>query len=334
MLGRVVFCSIFIAFALAVNFKPRPRPGSKDPVGYGFIYFTGEDFENGEQIYFAVSNGNTPSNWTEVNSGLPVLNSTLGEKGVRDPFIIKSPISHTWYIVATDLRMYGRNQDWDTASRHGSLSLAIWETKDFRKFSEERLVQVSPPTAGQTWAPEATYDPTIQKFVVYWASKLYAETDTNHTGTSYSRIMYSTTTDFKTFAPAEIWIDPGSEIIDTTVAYDAPTDTYHRFSRTSSLIVQQKSSDGLFGNWTEVTRGIGDAQFGGMEGPLIFHDNLEEKWHLFLDDLKPRGYEPFETTSLASGNWSFSEGYSLPANPRHGTVFPVTAEEYSNLSCL
>ncbi|KAH8828677.1 hypothetical protein DL96DRAFT_1013916 [Flagelloscypha sp. PMI_526] len=329
MISHILLFVLFSLCAFGASVSPRAA------AGYGFVYFIGEDYLNGEQIYFAVSNGNSPATWTAVKGGAPVLNSTLGDLGVRDPFIIKSTTSSTWYIIATDLKMYGKNGDWDTASRHGSLSLAVWETTDFKTFSAERLVKVSPDTAGMSWAPEATWSPSLNKFVVYWASKLYASTDTNHTGTSYSRILYSTTSDFKTFSAAQVWIDPGTDIIDTTVAYDATTSTYHRFSKTSGLILQQKSTTGLFGTWTEVTRNIGSSQIGSSEGPLVFLDNtVANKWHLFLDDLSPRGYVPFESTNITAGSWALSSGYTLPANPRHGTVFPVTAEEAANLRAL
>ncbi|KAH8828670.1 glycosyl hydrolase [Flagelloscypha sp. PMI_526] len=309
--------------------KPKPQPLSKD--GYGFIYFTGESLANGEEIYFAVSEENSPKTWTAVNGGNPVLNSTLGTLGLRDPYIIRDPNSCKFYIIATDLKMYKSTGGWNEAIRHGSLSLAIWETEDLVNFSEQRLVQVSPAIAGMTWAPEASWDRENNQFIVYWASSLYDEADTNHTGTSYPRIMYSNTTDFKTFSPAQIWIDRGIDAIDTSVAYVEETGVYYRFTATESAILQEKSTS-LFGPWIEVTRGIGHDQFGTVEGPLLFEDNLESGlWHLFVDDVSPHGYQPFETTDIDSGVWTFSEGYTLPTNPRHGTVFAISDEEKANL---
>ena len=96
----------------------------------------------------AVSDGNTPGAWKTVNNASPVLTSTLGDKGVRDPFIIRHPETGTFYVVATDLKMYGSGRSWDQASRTGSLSLAIWQSDDLVNWSEERLVQVSPPEVG------------------------------------------------------------------------------------------------------------------------------------------------------------------------------------------
>ena len=55
--------------------------------GYLFVYFTGES-EQGEQIYFSISRDGL--HWMDLNGGRPVLTSRIGEKGVRDPFIIQT----------------------------------------------------------------------------------------------------------------------------------------------------------------------------------------------------------------------------------------------------
>ncbi|CCO29136.1 hypothetical protein BN14_03140 [Rhizoctonia solani AG-1 IB] len=307
-----------------------------------------------EQIYFAVSQGNDPLHWNVINNGYAVLNATLGTKGVRDPFIIRSPQNDKFYLIATDLRFAAVNS-WDVASRKGSRSLAIWESPDLKTWSAERLVEVSPPTAGKpqdlvthiiwpethyvkkkgmTWAPEAVYDAKAGHYIVFWASNLFAASDTNHTGASYSRIMYANTTDFKTFTPAQVYIDTGSAVIDTSIIYDQATSTWHRFSKAVGNIVQEKSSS-FFGKWTTVTTGIGNAEIGQSEGPTCFLSNrYAGVYHLFIDDLSPRGYVPFETGNITSGVWKKSTNYALPTNPRHGTVFGITTKEMQNLSGL
>jgi hypothetical protein len=87
-----------------------------------------------------------------VNDGYAVLNSTLGTLGVRDPFIIRSPNNDKFYLIATDLR-YAAINSWDVAGRKGSRSLAIWESPDLKTWSAQRLVQVSPATAGESGNP-------------------------------------------------------------------------------------------------------------------------------------------------------------------------------------
>ena len=68
-------------------------------------------------------------NWDDLNNNHPILTSTLGEKGVRDPFIIRSPEGDKFYLIATDLKINGGN-GWDAAQNNGSQSLMIWESTD------------------------------------------------------------------------------------------------------------------------------------------------------------------------------------------------------------
>ncbi|KAF7343011.1 Glycoside hydrolase family 43 protein [Mycena venus] len=188
--------------------------------------------------------------------------------------------------------------------------------------------------AGMTWAPEATWDPTMKKFVVYWASNIFAASDTNHTGSTYAQIMFATTTDFVTFSAPQVWIDKGTAVIDTTVGRDPASGFYHRFSKINGLILQEKSTS-LFRTWQTVANGVGQAQFGDVEGPLIFLSNVfSGEWHLWVDGISPQGYHPLETTNITSGVWTASTGYMLPPNPRHGTVFSISATEAANLAAV
>jgi len=321
-----------------------PAPAKQPLAGYSFFYFTGEGTSNGEQIYSALSKGNDPLNWTELNNGQPVLKSSLGELGVRDPFILRSPDGDKFYLLATDLRIYD-GRGWDAAQRSGSRSIMVWESTDLAHWSRQRSVQVSPPTAGNTWAPEAFWDAKRGTYVVYWASKLYAENDPGHTGDTYNRMMYATTRDFHTFSAPKVWIDPGYSVIDSTVIKDK--DTYYRFTKDernntsstpcSKFITEEKATDLLDPHYGFVADCIGKATatspgLSAGEGPTGFKSNTENKWYLFIDEFGGRGYVPFETTDLASGKWTMSTGVHLPASPRHGTVLPVTQAEMNRLS--
>lgn len=308
--------------------------------GYAFAYFTGNSLA-GENIYFAASEGNDALDWTELNGGQPVLTSKFGTKGLRDPFIIRSPEGDTFYLIATDLSI-GSGTSWDSSQRQGSLYIEVWESHDLVNWSEQRHVKVSPDTAGNTWAPEAYYDESIGEYVVFWASKLYAENDPGHTGNTYNRMLYATTRDFVTFSEPQIWQD-GISRIDSTVIKDG--DTYHRFTKDEgagttgcSDIIQETSTElrAPLTAWTMIDSCIGrDAGTSAVEGPTAFRSNPGdvngEKTYLFVDEYGGRGYIPLETTDLAQPDWAVSAQYDLPASPRHGTVIPVTAAELERL---
>lgn len=321
-----------------------PLPKKAAMEGYMFAYFTGEADQDTEQVHFAVSRGNDPLHWDELNGGRPVLRSKYGETGVRDPFIIRSPEGDRFFLVATDLQI-NDGRGWDAAMRHGSRYLEIWESTDLVTWSEQRHVLVSAPTAGMTWAPEATYDPSIGAYVVYWASNVYSPADPDHTGATYPRMMYSTTRDFRTFTTPQVWNDPGRGVIDSTVLKDG--EYYYRLTTDEKVIgsctrdiVLERSKDlravDLPGteprNWELVDdcvrTGLGTDW---VEGPTAFRSNDGKKFYVFMDETPRRGYIPFVTDSLANPNWSIPAEYELPAKPRHGTVLPVSKAELDRL---
>ncbi|MEU4447164.1 immunoglobulin-like domain-containing protein [Actinosynnema sp. NPDC050801] len=311
-----------------------PLPEQQAYEGYLFGYFTGEGTATGEQVYLAASRGNDALHWDELNQGKPVLTSSLGDKGVRDPFIIRSPEGDKFYLIATDLKMSG-NGNWDLVQRKGSLHVEVWESTDLVNWSEQRHVRVSPETAGNTWAPEAYYDDSIGAYVVFWASKVYAANDPGHTGNTYNKMLYATTRDFRTFSEPQVWVDPGYSVIDSTVIKHG--DEYYRFTKDernntsttpcSKFILAEKSAHLRDTSYDFVADCIGKGSVNQGEGPTVFKSNTEDRWYLFIDEFGGRGYVPFETTDLSSGRWTLATGYQLPSRPRHGTVLPVTKAE-------
>jgi sucrose-6-phosphate hydrolase SacC (GH32 family) len=215
--------------------------------GYAFAYFTGNTTA-GENIFLASSKGNDALHWNELNGGQPVLTSTKGTKGLRDPFLIRSPEGDTFYLIATDLSI-GSGTSWGDSVRTGSKYLEVWESHDLKTWSPQRHIKVAPENAGMTWAPEAYYDDTIGSYVVFWASALYGEDDPGHTGNSYHRMMYATTRDFQTFTEAKVWQNTGVSRIDSTVIKEG--DSYYRFTKdegaggTGCADIIQESSNSL-----------------------------------------------------------------------------------------
>jgi GH43 family beta-xylosidase len=247
-------------------------------------------------------------------------------------------------LIATDLSI-GSGTSWDAAVRNGSRYLEIWESSDLETWSEQRHVLVSPPTAGNTWAPEAYYDTDIEAYVVFWASSLYEEDDTAHAGTTYHRMLYATTQDFVTFSEPQIWQDAGTSRIDSTVLKDG--DEYYRFTKdeggvTGCTDIIQESSTSLLAQldgWKIVASCIGrDAGAQAVEGPTAFKSNPNdvngEKFYLFVDEYTGRGYIPLETDDIANPDWKIASSYNLPSSPRHGTVLPITAAELATITSI
>lgn len=313
---------------------------------YMFAYFTGEGSANGEQIYFASSKDGL--DWEALNEGSPVISSTLGEEGLRDPFIIRSPEGDKFYLIATDLKIYG-NGDWGRSQTAGSQSIMIWESNDLVNWTDQRMVKIALDNAGCTWAPEAYYDDESGEYIVFWASK----TSDDNYGTH--QIYYSTTRDFYTFSEPQVWISLYNKngdrisVIDTSVIAVEDADgkkTYYRNSKdeassnasidegdpASGKFTYIEKSDSLTGTWTRIPSSyLSNTQW--VEGGTFFKFNDEEKWCLLLDAFGNGGYFPSITENLDSGEFTKlnSSEYSFPSTMRHGTVIGVTKKEYNAL---
>ena len=319
---------------IEINVKAAPEPiEESDYTDYFFAYFAGEGYSDGEQIYFASSQDGL--NWDDLNNNKPVLTSTLGEKGVRDPFIIRSPEGDKFYLIATDLKINGGN-GWDAAQNNGSQSLMVWESTDLVNWSDQRMVEVSAEIgAGCTWAPEATYDPTTGEYVVYWASRTPAVDQKQ-------RLYYAKTRDFYTFTEPQVFIDTEQSSIDTTIIYE--DGVYYRYTKNeggstnefgapSKTIYAQKSDRLLGGEWENITTASLNRE-AHVEGPTIFKLNEDDqtdtqKYCLLVDNFGGIGYYPLVTDDLSDGEFSRPDTtYKMPTRARHGTPIRVTSEEY------
>lgn len=161
----------------------------------------------------------------------------------------------------------------------------------------------------------------------------------------------------------------GRGTIDATIA--RVDDTFYRFLKdeASMTIRQEKSTDllatvtgalpdgeGAADEWTlvkdRVATGLPNGEPGGTftqgEGPSIFPANEGDvngyEWYLFIDQPSyhagPNYYIPFATDDIADGDAWQPVGATLrehlPQNadggkPRHGTVLPVTRDEYETV---
>ncbi len=289
--------------------------------GYLFVTFKNGSTPHSEQIYFGLSQDG--QNWTALNDSKPVLVSHLGEKGMRDPYLLRSHDGTKFYLIATDLSTY-YNGDWTRAQQAGSHSILVWESPDLVNWSQPRLVAVAPDDAGCTWAPEAVYDEQTGDYLVHWASTSASD------GYSKQRIWASRTSDFKTFSAPFIYIERANHVIDADIVHDGSH--YYRFIKDeTNKAIAMETSDQLLGTWTTVS-GFTLAGLQGYEGPECYQ-LANGDWCLIADHYSVgTGYAPYVTNDLASGTFTAGTGFSFPFPFRHGSVLPLSAEEYERLS--
>ena len=212
-----------------------PELTDGDYEAYLFGHFVGEGDQwgttvdgkrvtNGEQIFFSLAevgeglrfkdmNGSRGTNYSSLK---PVLTSEVGERGVRDPFIYRSPEGDTFYLIATDLSVYTRG-GWGNnagqATKTGSRSIVLWESHDLVNWTEERLIQVAREDAGMAWAPEMIYCEETGEYLIFFSSTIlsdYSNEDrslnTNAKIIHRDSVFFTTTRDFVHFGETREFI--------------------------------------------------------------------------------------------------------------------------------
>ena len=173
-----------------------------DDADYLFTYFT----KNGEDgLHLAASADGYK--WERLNDGKSYLTPTVGKsKLMRDPCVVRGA-DGTFHMV------------WTSGWTENNIGYAA--TKDFITWSGQKEVPVMAhePTVRNSWAPEVTFDPKRNEYIIFWASTIpgrfpatagASESDYNH------RMYYTTTMDFSVFAPTQLFYDPGFSVIDAT----------------------------------------------------------------------------------------------------------------------
>lgn len=299
--------------------------------GFLFTTFRDEVTPMSEQIYLGISEDGR--HWDALNDGNPVLVSDVGEKGVRDSFLLRSHDGQKVWIIATDLCI-ARNGDWHRATHSGSRSLVVWESSDLVKWSPPRLATVAPDDAGCVWAPEAIYDEEKGDYLVYWASM------TGRDNFSKQRIWAARTSDFRSFGTPFVYCEGTNHLIDIDIVRDA--NAYYRFMKDDKTkSVAMASSKTLMGPWRDMPQ-FTAGQGKNFEGPICFilkpaGNGESPVWCLLLDNVSDRigsgafGYMPFTSTNLRTGQFTPATNFHFPYPFRHGSVLPITTAERERL---
>ncbi|NHC46685.1 immunoglobulin-like domain-containing protein [Motilibacter aurantiacus] len=326
-----------------VTVKPLPRWEEKERYFLG--YFKGENIADGEQIMFATSNGNTALDWTGLTGGRPSLISQLGDQGLRDPHIVRSPDGDTFYMIATDLNWY----DQGGYEINDTQYIEVFESHDLVNWTPQRHVKVAPENAGNAFAPESLWVEEIGAYVVFWAQSLWND-PVNRTNPGNAQMWYNITRDFQTFSEPKVWQNPFPQSrIDTTAIKVG--DYYYRVTKNEagnagSDIFSEKHTDFLdsnINNWQLVAPALGRTTWvanQGYEGPIIFEANPGDtacpgQFYLWGDRYtNGGGYQAACEENIEAPTWDAKPITMTNAGvprPRHGTVIPITLREWNSI---
>ena len=197
----------------------------EDYKAYLFGHFVGESYgtgsgknavATGEQMFFALADVGQGLKFKDMNGSTsnklkPVLSSKIGERGVRDPYICRSPEGDTFYLIATDLSVYTRggwNNNANQATKTGSHSIILWESHDLVNWTEERQIEVARADAGMAWAPEMIYCEETGEYLIFFSSTILDDVSKGTNAKILERdcVYYTTTRDFHHFGETKKFI--------------------------------------------------------------------------------------------------------------------------------
>lgn len=308
------------AIALILTSSLPAMAQQNDFKGYLFAYFTGNDRRD-ESIKFALSPDGF--NFKALNDNCPIIDSRLISEtgGVRDPHIMRTEDGRHFYMVVTDMVCAN---GWDS-----NRGLTLLKSDDLVNWTASNI-NIQKRYKGhddlkRVWAPQTIYDKDAGKYMVYWSMQ--------H-GNGPDIIYYAyANDDFTDFSgkPKPLFIPKNKKsCIDGDIVYK--DGTYHLFYKTEGHgngIKKATTKKLTSGKWTE-SDDYKQQTDKAVEGAGTFKLTGTDKYILMYDVYMNGQYQFTESTDLDHFK-VIDSSISMDFHPRHGTVIPITAEEYSRL---
>jgi len=252
--------------------------------------------------------------WTNV-PGVFLKPSVGAGKLMRDPSLLRGPDGN-FHLV------------WTTGWR-GDPGFGYAHSQDLVHWSEQEFVpaMAQEPTTVNVWAPELFYDEGGSQFMVVWSSTIPGRFPDNlEPHDNNQRAYYTTTRDFKTFAPAKLFFEPGYSVIDGFILKDgARYVLLHKDNTRPMRNLRLAYGESPLGPWREITPPLTE-QF--TEGPCAL--KLGADWLIYFDAYRAGVYGAMKTRDFLSFTDVTRKG-SFPAGHKHGTALQV---EHRVLDCL
>lgn len=243
--------------------------------------------------------------WNDLNKTL--LKPEIGtQKVMRDPSMVRGK-DGTYHLV------------W-TTSWKGDKGFGYASSKDLIHWSEQRLLPVMAhePTTVNVWAPELFYDDEADRFIIIWASTIpfrfprgIEDEDNNH------RMYYTTTKDFVTFTPTQLFFDPGFSVIDAVIVKRQKNDYVLVLKDNTRPERNLKVAFGKtpLGPFENVSVPF-SKKF--TEGPSVV--KTSDEWLIYFDTYQDKRYDAVRTQDFKTFGDANAD-VSVPQGHKHGTIF-------------
>ncbi len=293
----------------------------KDYVAYLFTYFTGNHITQ-EAVHYALSmDGYT---YWALNDNQPILDSKIisSTGGVRDPHILRSQDGKTFYMVLTDMVS---DNGWDS-----NRALVMLKSTDLVNWSHS-IINMQKRYSKQeqlkrVWAPQTTYDPEADKYMVYWSMKYGDGPDI-----IYYAYANDSFTDLEDEPKVLFLPENRKSCIDGDIVYKEGV--FHLFYKTEGhgngikLATTTSLTSGKWKEEPDYKQQTNDA----VEGAGTFKLIGQDKYILMYDVYMKGKYQFTETTDLKNFKIIDNE-VKMNFHPRHGTIIPITRDELLNIT--
>ena len=255
--------------------------------------------------------------WTPLAGGRAVLAPTVGGKLIRDPCIVLGP-DNVYHAV------------WTTGWYEQGIGIA--HSKDLISWTGAAFlpVMVHERKAANAWAPEIFFDEETTQYLIFWATTIpgrFPATDgsgsVNKEGVALNhRIYRATTRDFKDYSRAELFLDPGFNVIDATIVRDGARFLMFLKDETqrpeARKDIRLAVADHALGPYVVGPGPISKENW--VEGPTAFRAGQD--MIVLFDAYTRKRYVGIRSRDLKT--WAaLDAGLEMPAGARHGTVLAV-----------
>ena len=230
------------------------------------------------------------------------------QRVMRDPSMVQGP-DGVFHLVWTS--------SWRDDKGFGYAS-----SKDLIHWSEEKFIPVmeNEPTTVNVWAPELFYDDEQQRYIIVWASTIPGRFERGLESDSNNHRLYVTTTkDFNSFTPTQLYLDPKFSVIDAVIVKRNRNDyvLVLKDNTRNERDIKVAFGTSPLGPWDNISKPFTEAY---TEGPSVVH--VKDNWLIYYDAYTKKTYDAQSTKDFIHFE-DISKQVSVPEEHKHGTIVPV-----------